>query len=230
MEPFTFLLFCHNPRMLQKLQERPSLSETRRPPLLGPSATQPGRFLLCVPSKTFSSRKVAGLCFVPCRGRKAPRGHSARPETLGCDTAGGAPGGPHATEGRAWPRRGLCALGWSAASLEPPFPALTSAWRPPRMVLTKGRRAGPGSTARTVKRQAPAGPSLPPRWLSGPVPSPPGRGTPGLDLQGPHVQLATMREPGSPRAPARRSEKAGAGRWLVGRLGAPPVGRQRGRL
>lgn len=156
MGPFTFFLFCHNPQMLQKLQECPSLSETRRPPLLGPSATQPGRFLLCVPSKTFSSMRVAGLCFVPC-GRKAPRGHSARPETLGCDAAGGAPGGPPTTEERAWPRGGLCALGWSTASLEPPFPAVTSTWPPPRMVLTKGRSAGPGSTAQMVKRHAQQG-------------------------------------------------------------------------
>ncbi|XP_065783655.1 collagen alpha-1(I) chain-like [Muntiacus reevesi] len=44
-----------------------------------------------------------------------------------------------------------------------------------------------------------------------------------LDFQGPHVQLATVREPGSPRTPARCSEEAGAGRWRVGRLVAPPV-------
>ena len=79
-----------------------------------------------------------------------------------------------------------------------------------------------------MKRHAPGGPSLPPRWLSGPSAFSPGAWYPWafvrLDFQGPHVQLATEREPGSPRAPARRSEKAGAGRWLVGRLVAPLCG------
>lgn len=85
-----------------------------------------------------------------------------------------------------------------------------------------------------MRRRTPGGPSLPPRRLSRPITFSSGERYPWafvrLDFQGPHVQLATVWEPGSPRAPACRSEKAGAGRWLVGRLVAPPVGSQHGRL
>lgn len=194
----------------------------------GPNQRRP--FPSLCPLKGFQLHE-GGRC--PLLWTKGPQGTLTRPETLGCGTAGGAAGGPHTAEETAWPCWGRCAPGWSTASLEPPFPAVTTAWPPPRTVPTKGRSMGPGalcSEALCPRKAIPPAPlALRAQRLLLQGAAPLGICAAGL----PRPTCAASNHAGA-RQPTGSSTSLGEGRsrqMARGQAGGPTrVGRQRGRL
>lgn len=140
--------------------------------------------------------------------------------------------GPHPTEEKAQScPLGLCAQGQINISLDPQFPTMAAARPRPSTVMTKERNTGLGSTLQIVGCHT-TGKSIPPVLLGPPGPGPSSPGHLGISWgwsPGPTCaagNCAGARQPTGPSTLAQRRKEPG--RWLVGRLVAPPrVGSQR---